>query len=66
MTMAIICCSVKEAMQASGLGRTKLYELMDAGKLQSVKIGERRLINWKSLEKLLTPAQMDTDRTPKE
>jgi len=35
---------VDEAVKASGLGRTFLYEHMASGELPSVKIGRRRLI----------------------
>jgi excisionase family DNA binding protein len=36
--------SVDEATHASGVGRTKLYEAIQLGHLQSIKIGARRLI----------------------
>ncbi len=36
--------SVGEAARATGLGRTTLYELMDAGRLPYSKIGARRLL----------------------
>jgi excisionase family DNA binding protein len=35
---------VDEAVKASGLGRSFLYERMAEGKLRSVKVGGRRLI----------------------
>jgi excisionase family DNA binding protein len=35
---------VDEAVKASGLGRTFLYERIASGELKSVKIGGRRLI----------------------
>jgi predicted DNA-binding transcriptional regulator AlpA len=37
-------CLIAEACQAAGFGRTKLYELMDEGQVQTVKIGQRRLV----------------------
>jgi hypothetical protein len=46
-------CTVVEACQASGLGRTKLYEAMSDGRLESVKIDNRRLVCVPSLLKLL-------------
>ena len=55
--MTPICCSIKEAISASGLPRSTLYELMAAGKLDSVKIGKRRLIRVASLEQLLSRVQ---------
>ena len=42
-------CSIADACQAVGLGRTKLYELMDEGIVQTVKIGRRRLVQVPSL-----------------
>ena len=36
--------SVKETMQFLCMGRTKLYETMNAGELKTVKRGRRRLI----------------------
>lgn len=33
-----------EASSVSGLSRTKLYELMASGELESVKVGRRRLV----------------------
>ena len=48
-----ISCSVKDALSASGLGTTKLYELMKSGELESTLVGDRRLIKVRSLLKLL-------------
>lgn len=39
-----IAYRIDEAVKASGLGRTFLYERMASGELKSVKIGGRRLI----------------------
>lgn len=36
--------SVREAARALSIGRTKLYQLLDANELGSLKIGNRRLI----------------------
>lgn len=47
-------CSVAEACQAAGFGRTKRYELMDEGQVQTVKIGRRRLVCVPSLLDLLS------------
>ena len=48
-----ITTSIKEAMRISGLGRTFLSELMDLGKIQTVKIGRRRLVVLASLQHYL-------------
>ena len=46
---------VKEAAATSGIAKTKLYELLADGTLQSVKVGRARLILRSSLDALLTP-----------
>lgn len=45
--------SIKEACQASSLGRTTLYAHIKAGRLKTVKVGGRTLIPRASLEALL-------------
>ena len=40
---------IEEATHATGIGRSKLYELMAAGELESIKCGKRRLIPADSL-----------------
>jgi len=42
-------CTVAEAVQACGLGKTKLYELMRGGHIETIKIDRRRLIRVASL-----------------
>ena len=46
---------VEEAACAIGLGRSTLYEMMKAGTLRFVKIGNRRLIPADALRALLEP-----------
>jgi hypothetical protein len=48
-----LTCTVAEACAATGLGRTKLYELMGAGLIASCTIGRRRPVQVPSLLKLL-------------
>jgi len=50
-----ITVTVKQALAISGLGLTKLYELINDGTLKAVHVGSRRLIKYDSIEKLLTP-----------
>ena len=47
--------SLDEAAQSLGLSRRMLYELMDAGKLSTVKLGKRRLVPAQELARLVTP-----------
>lgn len=51
-TMEKLTCSVKEAMEATSIGKTKLYELIGDGALDTIKIGTRRLIVIESLKRL--------------
>jgi excisionase family DNA binding protein len=49
--------SVKAAKQITNLGRTKIYELIGDGTIESVKIGSKRLIVFASLERLTRPSK---------
>jgi excisionase family DNA binding protein len=42
--------SIDEAIEAIGLGRTTVFELMASGELESVKVGRRRLIPSEALK----------------
>jgi len=44
---------IEEAVKLSGIGRTKLYEMMQTGEIASVKIGTRRLIPRIELRRIL-------------
>jgi excisionase family DNA binding protein len=50
--MDTILCSIPEAARAIGLGRSKLYELIGEGRLETVTIGRRRLVRIESLRAL--------------
>jgi excisionase family DNA binding protein len=50
-------CTIEEASDVSGIGRTKLYELIGAGQIETLMIGRRRLIRVPSLLRLLEPDQ---------
>ncbi|MGW5336570.1 helix-turn-helix domain-containing protein [Streptomyces bauhiniae] len=45
--------TVLEAVEASGIGRSRLYQLIGEGELQSIKIGRRRYIPVASLQAYL-------------
>ncbi len=47
-----ITITVPDALRLSGIGRTKLYELIAEGRLKSTLIGKRRLVVYSSLERL--------------
>src|ERR1700740_3646563 len=46
-------CTIAEACGAAGFGKTKLYELLDGGVVDSIRIGRRRLIRVPSLLRFL-------------
>lgn len=47
---------VHDACHVLGIGRTSLYELMNAGKLRAVKIAGRTLIDAASIRALIATA----------
>lgn len=53
-----LTCTVDEACTATGLGRTKLYELIGTGTLATTTVGRRRLVSVHSLQTLLEPKKM--------
>ena len=48
-----LTCTIDDACEVTGLGRTKLYELMGAGRIVTTTIGRRRLVVVRSLLALL-------------
>jgi hypothetical protein len=46
-------CSVNEAVEASGLARSKVFDLIKTGRLASVKIDKRRMVIVPSLLELM-------------
>ena len=49
----LITATIGNFCALSNIGRSKVYELLDAGELQSIKIGKRRLILIDSYRKLI-------------
>jgi len=50
-------CTIAEACSAVGFGKTKLYELIDGGAVDSIRIGRRRLVRVPSLLQFLSPTK---------
>ena len=50
---ALLSVRVGEASRMIGIGRTKLYELIKAGDLETVKIWRATLITMRSLRQLV-------------
>ena len=58
MTLALdpsdrITATIPEFRRLSGIGRSRIYELLDAGELESIYIGARRLILIDSYRQLI-------------
>ncbi|MET0240212.1 MAG: helix-turn-helix domain-containing protein [Sphingobium sp.] len=51
-----ITLTIDGTKKATGLGITKIYELIGAGKLETVKIGRRTLVKTASIRALLEAA----------
>lgn len=54
--METISTTIAGACQATGLGKSKIYELISNGRLDTVKIGRRTLIKTASIHRLLEAA----------
>ncbi len=52
--MTQMSLSIEEARAATGLGRTKLYQLINSGELKARKIGKRTIILKTDLENFLS------------
>ncbi|WP_198507722.1 helix-turn-helix domain-containing protein [Qipengyuania seohaensis] len=48
-----LLCSVPECAQVLGIGKTKAYELISDGSLETVSIGSRRLVKVASIHRLV-------------
>jgi excisionase family DNA binding protein len=50
-----ISATVAEACEASGIGKTKLYELINEKKIETTKVGKRTLVIVPSLMRAINP-----------
>lgn len=53
--MEPIATSVNGAAKALSIGRTTVYELINSGRLETVKLGRRTLIKTASIRALINP-----------
>jgi len=51
--MEVLLISINEAAKALNLGRTSIYALINEGKLDSRKMGRRRLVTTESVKRLV-------------
>jgi excisionase family DNA binding protein len=45
-----LLCSIPDAARSLGVGRSKLYDLIAEGRLETIAIGRRRLVKTDSLQ----------------
>jgi excisionase family DNA binding protein len=57
--MEPVCASINETVRALGVGRTKVYELINAGRLETVKIGRRTLVRTASIRAFVGEGRTD-------
>lgn len=53
-----ICVKINDAARMIGIGRTKLYELISSGELETVKIGKATRVTTASLHRLVKRQQV--------
>jgi len=51
-----ITTTVKEACEMTGLGKTLVYQLINAGKIKTTTVGRRRLVSVDSIRALVEAA----------
>ena len=51
-----VSTTIDDACRMTGLGRTKIYELIGEGKLRTKTIGRRRLVMYASIDSLMGDA----------
>jgi excisionase family DNA binding protein len=56
--------TVEEACDATGLGKTKLYELIATGEIETATVGTRRLVLVRSVLRLIDPTHNPTHNSP--
>jgi predicted DNA-binding transcriptional regulator AlpA len=56
-----LTCSIRDAGEILGLGRTTIYGLMQTGALETFSIGRRRLVTIASINSLVESKTNDND-----
>jgi excisionase family DNA binding protein len=52
-SLPTVLCSVADAARSLGIGKTKAYDLISEGQLDTVSIGTRRLVKVTSIHQLV-------------
>ena len=53
-----VLCSVTDAARCLGIGKTKAYDLISKGRLETISIGSRRLVKVTSIHRLVEAANI--------
>jgi hypothetical protein len=59
-----ITTTIPEFRRLSGIGRSRIYELLDAGEIESIYLGTRRLILVDSYRRLIERKRQGAQRPP--
>ncbi len=51
--MEQLAVSINDTVRALGLGRTTIYEMIADGRLETIKLGRRRLVIVESIRRLI-------------
>lgn len=51
--MEVLTVTIADACKATGIGKSKLYELIERGDLETAKVDGRRLVRADSLRRLV-------------
>ena len=52
------CATITEAIAVSSLSRSKLYNMIDAGELESKRFGKSRRITWASIRQTFLTSEV--------
>ena len=61
----IITAPIREFCALTGLGRTRVYELIGSGELESITIGKRRLVVIDSYRRLIERQRIAGQKFPR-
>jgi excisionase family DNA binding protein len=59
-----VCIRIDHAMRMLGIGKTKLYELIATGELETIHIGRRRLVLRSSIDAMIQRLRFPTGEDP--
>ena len=60
----LITATIDNFCDISDIGRSRVYELLDAGEIESIKVGKRRLIIIDSYRRLIERQRATTASAP--